>query len=64
MRMHPVKTFLAPVSKFDQDDALSTAVTNVLASDAVRPFNNCGGRMSVQSYKTILLDFESIHILQ
>ena len=34
--------------KFEHHEALSTAVTNASASDAVRPCNNSGGRISLQ----------------
>ena len=42
-------------SKFDQDEALSTAVTNESASDAVRPFNNSGIFLVMQKWVSQIL---------
>ena len=55
--------FVILVSKFDQDNTLSTAATNVTSSDVVRPFNN-NVRICLYSHaETILSDFEKIYLL-
>ena len=54
--------FVIFVSKFDQDNTLSTAATNVTSSDVVRPIINV--RICLYSHaEMILSDFEKIYLL-